>query len=109
MHMHEFPFEMVDWTDVKPTQHSGQTGTSTWRTRQWGKIRVRLVEYSAGYLADHWCSKGHIVFCLEGEMDTELADGRVFKLTPGKSYQVGDGASSHRSTSAQGAKLFIVD
>jgi hypothetical protein len=37
-----------------------------------GEIRVRKVEYSAGYKADHWCKKGHIILCTEGEMETEL-------------------------------------
>jgi len=68
-----------------------------------------LVEYSPGYLADHWCSKGHILFCLEGELHTALADGREFTLTPGMSYQVADQAEAHRSSTSTGVKLFIVD
>jgi quercetin dioxygenase-like cupin family protein len=80
-----------------------------WRTRTFGDIRVRMVEYTPGYLANHWCSKGHILLCLEGELETELADGRRFTLTPGVSYQVADGAEPHRSRTRIGAKLFIVD
>jgi len=80
-----------------------------WRTQNFGDIRVRLVEYSPGYSADHWCSKGHVLLCLEGELQTALADGKRFTLTPGKSYQVADGESSHRSSTKTGAKLFIVD
>lgn len=80
-----------------------------WRTRQLGEIRVRMVEYSPGYRADHWCSKGHVLLCLEGELHTELADGKVVVLTPGMSYQVADGAEPHRSVTETGAKLFIVD
>ena len=84
-----------------------------WRTRHFGpagnRIRVRMVEYSAGYLADHWCQKGHVLLCLEGRLDTELADGRRFTLLPGMSYQVADGAEAHRSSTATGARLFIVD
>ena len=80
-----------------------------WRTRQFGDVRVRRVEYTPGYLADHWCSKGHILLCLAGELETELEDGRRFVLTPGMSYQVADGAEAHRSRTAVGATLFIVD
>jgi quercetin dioxygenase-like cupin family protein len=68
-----------------------------------------MVEYSPGYLADHWCSKGHILLCLEGKLEIELEDGRRFTLTAGMSYQVGDNAEPHRSSTAIGAKLFIVD
>ena len=103
------PFGVTDWSSVEPTTHKGDTGVATWRTRQVGDIRVRLVEYSPGYLADHWCQKGHILFCVDGELGTELADGRSFTLRPGMSYQVADGAEPHRSRTAQGARLFIVD
>ena len=91
------------------TEHPGETGTGFWRTLMVGEIRVRMVEYSADYLADHWCSKGHILLCLEGELDTELADGKSFQLRPGMSYQAGDGEPPHRSSTKSGAKLFIVD
>jgi quercetin dioxygenase-like cupin family protein len=94
---------------VEPVEHPGETGTAIWRTRELNGIRVRLVEYSPGYRADHWCSKGHILLCLEGELQTELADGRRFILTPGISYHVADGAEPHRSSTSVGAKLFIVD
>lgn len=80
-----------------------------WRVRQFGDIRVRMVEYSAGYSADHWCQKGHILFCISGELRTELVDGRVFHLSAGMSYQVADGAEAHRSSTRTGAMLFIVD
>lgn len=107
--MRDIPFGTTDWSAVAPTLHPGQTGTATWRTQTFDGIRVRMVEYSPGYLADHWCSKGHILLCLEGELHTELADGRVFVLTPGVSYQVADGAEAHRSRTVGGARLFIVD
>jgi hypothetical protein len=94
---------------VPTTRHEGESGFATWRTRNFGDIRVRMVEYSPGYKADHWCSKGHILLLLEGEMETELADGRVFKMSPGVSYQVADNAEPHRSSTRSGAKLFIVD
>jgi hypothetical protein len=103
------PFEVVDWSAVEATEHPGVVGVARWRTRQLGDIRVRLVEYSPGYLADHWCSKGHILLVLDGELDTELADGRTFTLKPGMSYQVADGAAPHRSATRSGARLFIVD
>ena len=109
MKMSAIPFGTTDWSDVPPTEHKGETGVAIWRTRQFGDIRVRMVEYSPGYLADHWCQKGHILFCLEGQLDTALEDGRVFTLTPGTSYQVADGAEPHRSSTKIGAKLFVVD
>ncbi|MBU2533772.1 MAG: DHCW motif cupin fold protein [Alphaproteobacteria bacterium] len=109
MHMTAIPFGTTDWSTVEPTEHPGESGRAFWRTRNFGDIRVRMVEYTPGYLADHWCSKGHILFCLEGELATELADGRTFTLTPGMSYQVADNAEPHRSSTINGAKLFIVD
>ena len=107
--MQSIPFGTTDWTTIETTTHPGDTGTAFWRTQHFGEIRVRMVEYTPGYLADHWCKKGHILLCLEGELDTELEDGRTFKLTPGISYQVADNAEAHRSSTATGAKLFIVD
>ena len=109
MQMSGIPFGVTDWTGVEPVDYPGTTGKATWRTREFNGIRVRMVEYSAGYLADHWCSKGHIVFVVEGEFESELADGRKFRLTPGMSYQVADNAEAHRSFTATGVKLFIVD
>jgi len=109
MEMRGIPFGTTDWASVHPTEHPGETGCAFWRTRQFGAIRVRMVEYTPGYLADHWCEKGHILLCIEGELETELADGRVFTLRPGMSYQVADGAEPHRSRAPAGAKLFIVD
>ena len=109
MKMRDIPFEIADWANVPPTEHKGETGVAWWRTRQFGDIRVRMVEYSPGYRANHWCEKGHILLCLEGELQTELKDGRVMVLNPGMSYQVGDGMEPHLSFTATGAKLFIVD
>ena len=109
MDMKNIPFGTTDWSQIVPTEHKGETGTAYWRTRQFDTLRVRMVEYSPGYRADHWCSKGHILLCLEGELCTELADGRTFVLTPGVSYQVADNAEPHRSYTINGAKLFIVD
>ena len=109
MDMTNIPFGVTDWSTVEPTEHPGITGKATWRTQQFGDIRVRMVEYSPGYVADHWCEKGHILLCLDGRLETELADGRTFVLTPGVSYQVADHAEPHRSSTAIGARLFIVD
>ncbi|WP_322093171.1 DHCW motif cupin fold protein [Paraburkholderia bannensis] len=109
MQIAALPFETTQWDAVERTTHAGETGTASWRTQRFGEIRVRFVEYSAGYVADHWCSKGHVLLCLSGALITELADGRRFTLTPGMSYQVGDNAEAHRSSSPQGATLFIVD
>jgi quercetin dioxygenase-like cupin family protein len=109
MRMSDIPFGTTDWAEVPRTEHQGERGMAVWRTREFGGIRVRMVEYTPGYLADHWCTKGHILFCLEGELRTELRDGRAFTLRPGMSYQVADDAEPHRSSTEQGAKLFIVD
>jgi quercetin dioxygenase-like cupin family protein len=109
MKMSGFPFSTTDWAQVTVTEHPGETGVATWRTQNFGDIRVRVVEYSPGYLADHWCSKGHVLLCLDGELETQLADGKSVILRPGQSYQVADGESSHRSATKSGAKLFIVD
>ena len=105
----DIPFGTIDWNGVTGTVHDGETGTATWQTIQAGSIRIRRVTYSPGYRADHWCSKGHILFCVEGELHTELKDGRKFVLRRGMSYQVADDAEPHRSFTATGAKLFIVD
>ena len=109
MNIEHIPFGTTDWSTVTATTHAGETGTALWRTREFGAIRVRIVEYSANYLADHWCTKGHILFVLEGELETELADGRTVLLRPGMSYQVADNAEPHRSRTRGGAKLFVVD
>ena len=109
MKLTNIPFGATDWAHVSPERKSGERGWADWRTCQFGDIRVRLLEYSAGYQADHWCSKGHILFCLAGELTTELKDGRSYVLKPGMSYQVADGAEPHRSSTAVGAKLFVVD
>lgn len=109
MHMHNIPFGTTDWSAIEVTEHPGISGKALWRTQQFDTIRVRMVEYTPGYLADHWCEKGHILLCLEGRLETELVDGRKFILTPGMSYQVADHAEAHRSSTQIGAKLFIVD
>jgi hypothetical protein len=109
MKMQQIPFGVTDWSAVERSVHPGETGCAYWQTRQFGEHRVRMVEYAPGYRADHWCRKGHILLCLEGELHTELEDGRVFVLTPGMSYQVADDCDAHRSFTPGGARLFIVD
>jgi hypothetical protein len=104
------PFTMTDWASVPATEHPGETGQALWRTLTIGELRVRMVDDTPGYLADHWCDRGHVLYVLEGELDTELSDGRVFKLMPGMSYRASDsGDAAHRSSTRIGAKLFIVD
>jgi hypothetical protein len=102
-------FAVTDWEQVERIEHKGGRGAAFWRTRNFGVIRVRMVEYTPGYLADHWCSKGHILLCIEGQLETELKDGRRFSLGPGMSYQVADHMEPHRSSTETGAKLLIVD
>jgi hypothetical protein len=109
MKMLNIPFGITNWLEIDKTEHTGEKGVAFWRTKEFNDIRVRMVEYSPGYLADHWCSKGHILLCLEGELHTELSDGRKFILTPGLSYQVADNTEPHRSYTSTGVKLFIVD
>ena len=109
MNLNDIPFGVTDWQYIEPIEHDGDVGVARWRTKQFGTIRVRLVEYTPGYQANHWCRKGHILFCVAGELETELADGRLFRLSPGMSYQVADDAEPHRSRTATGATLFIVD
>ncbi len=107
--MAEILFTTTDWNALPATRHPGETGFALWKTIQYQGLRIRLVEYSPDYLADHWCEKGHILLCLEGEMLTELSTGEQFTLTKNMSYQVSDALSSHRSSTKTGAKLFIVD
>lgn len=107
--MPNIPFQTIDWALVEKTEYPGTTGIAYWQTVQLGGIRIRLVEYSKGYLADHWCNKGHIVYCLNGAFTTELETGEKIDLTKGDTYVVSDGLSSHRSISENGVELLIVD
>jgi quercetin dioxygenase-like cupin family protein len=108
MQIANVPFSVIDWSAVAAVDHPGEVGTARWRTVETGNLRVRMVEYSPGYVADHWCSRGHVLLVLTGELETELQDGRRFVLRPGTSYQVHDG-EPHRSVTRTGASLFIVD
>ena len=107
--MSNIPFQTIDWTSIEKVEYQGEIGVAFWQTIQFGGLRIRLVEYSNGYLADHWCQKGHIVHCLEGEFISELNTGEKVKLKKGETYVVSDNLSSHRSFSENGVKLLIVD
>jgi quercetin dioxygenase-like cupin family protein len=109
MRIDNVPFGVTDWDTVPRTEHAGETGMAWWRTLEIGNIRVRRVDYSPGYLADHWCSRGHVLYVLAGELVTELKDGREVTLKAGQSYQVADNDMPHRSRTTYGAHLFIVD
>ena len=107
--MSDIPFQTIDWTTVEKVEYKGETGTAFWQTIQLNGLRIRLIEYSKGYLADHWCQKGHIVHCLEGSFVSELKTGEKFILTKGMTYVVSDDLSSHRSVAENEVKLLIID
>lgn len=107
--MNSIPFQSIDWTAIEKIQYDGETGTAFWQTAKFNGFRIRLVEYSQGYLADHSCQKGHIVYCLEGEFVSELENGENIMLSKGMIYVVSDELSSHRSVSKNGVKLLIID
>jgi quercetin dioxygenase-like cupin family protein len=109
MKMPPLPMAVTNWPEIPATQHPGDSGVALWRTRNFGDVRVRMVEYSPGYKADHWCSKGHVLLCLDGLLKIEIQNGGTLELQAGQSYHVGDGDPPHRSHTADGAKLFIVD
>ena len=104
-----YPFQVVSWDSIAKTEHPGTTGMALWQTLQLDGLRVRIVDYSKGYLADHWCKKGHIVHCLEGEFTSEMEDGDKVTLSKGMTYIVSDDLSSHRSSTQTGVKLLIID
>ena len=103
------PFQTIDWTNIPKTEHKGENGYALWQTVQLPGLRIRIVEYSKGYLADHWCKKGHIVHCLEGEFNSELQNGEIFTLKKGMTYVVSDDLSSHRSNTTDGVNVMIID
>ena len=109
MKLAPFSFQTFDWSTIQKEERPGTTGFATWQVFMMNDVRIRMVEYSAGYLADHWCSKGHIIYCIEGEMETSLKDGRSYLLTTGMTYHVGDNCEAHQSRSKHGCRLFIVD
>jgi hypothetical protein len=109
MEIAAFPFQTLNWSGIEPEVHPGTTGSSSWKIFKMGDIRIRMVEHSAAYSADHWCEKGHIIYCIAGEMITKLQDGREFTLSAGMTYHVGDNSDVHSSRTKDGCHLFIVD
>ena len=109
MKIQQHPFETIEWRTIEKVRHTGEKGFALWQTIMMGDIRIRMVEYSAEYIADHWCNKGHVIYCIAGKMKTELIDGRIMKMKKGMTYHVGDDSMAHRSLSKKGCKLFIVD
>jgi quercetin dioxygenase-like cupin family protein len=109
MNIPPFPFQTIDWTTVPEERHEGETAFALWQVLKVGEIRVRRMSYAPGYKADHWCKKGHIIHCVEGEMVTELEDGRTMPLKAGMTYIVGDNCEAHRTYSEGGCLLFVVD
>lgn len=109
MELTHIPFTVTDWSTIPIIEHKGETGTAWWQTLELGCVRIRMVEYSPGYRADHWCKRGHVLLVLTGELTTELEDGRIFTLRPSMSYEVQHEGEAHRSSTGAGAKLFIVD
>ena len=102
-------FQTIDWEGIDKVEHAGETGMAYWQTKQYPGLRIRVVQYTSGYFADHWCRKGHIVHCLEGALVSELENGEKHLLSKGMTYVVSDELSSHRSVSEGGAKLLIID
>ncbi|MCX6134296.1 MAG: DHCW motif cupin fold protein [Ignavibacteriales bacterium] len=109
MAQYDIPFQVIDWLGIEQTGHKGQRGSAFWKTLQYPGLRIRIVTYSAGYIADHWCQKGHIVHCLEGELVTEHENGEKYLLKEGMTYVVSDDLSSHRSVAVKEVRLLIID
>ncbi len=110
MKIQDIPFTVTDWERITIEEYKGKAGTSYWQTFNKGDIRVRKIEYSPGYRADHWCSKGHILLILEGELFVQLKNGQEYTLTQGMSFLTGDDESNpHMAYSDKGARVFIVD
>ena len=110
MNFNPLPFTVVDWSAMPVTTFSGSSGTGSERILNMGDLRVRVVDFSAGYFADHWCDRGHVLFVLEGELVSQLKDGRRFVLKKGMSYQVSNsGDQPHRTFTPRAARVFIVD
>ncbi len=107
--MNSIPFLTLNWGKIEKIEHKGETGTSFIQSIRLNYIRIRIIEYSAVYIAAHWCQKGHIVHCLEGEFFSILENSDGFVLKKNMSFVVSEGMSSHRIASVSGAKLLIID
>ena len=102
--------DVTDWPNAPTSIQQGKSGTATVQTRQVGDIQLRVVSYSPGYTADHWCHKGHIVFVVSGILTIEHEDGQRHDVAAGASYHVADDdGAPHRVMSEAGATAFIVD
>jgi hypothetical protein len=109
MRLPPLPTGITDWSKLPPTAEPGASGSATMRTRDFGGIKLRLIDYSAGYRAGDWCDKAHIVYVIEGSLVVTHRDGRRFELTPGLAYHVADGEDGHQVSCEHGARIFIVD
>ncbi len=109
MSTQNIPFQTIDWSMVPITEQKGERGVAYSKTTQFQGLQIRIVEYSGGYAADHWCDKGHIVYCLEGELIIELKDDINYKLTEGMMFVISDELSSHRLVSETKVKVLIID
>jgi quercetin dioxygenase-like cupin family protein len=105
----DVPFSNIRWPEMPLSEQSGAVGYALSQTVETGNVRLRLVTFSPGYEADHWCSKGHVVFVLKGQLSTVLQDGRKFLTLQGESFCVGDNDGQHRAETDRGATVFIVD
>ncbi len=110
MKIKNVPFTITDWKNIETIEHKGESGTSFWLVFEKGNIRVRMVEYSPGFKSDHYCSRGHILLVLEGELYIKLKDGQTFLFVQGMSFQAEDDETNpHLAYTKNGAKVFIVD
>lgn len=110
MKLENLPIGAIDWSRVPAVVQPGETGTAAARTCDLGDIRLRLVAYSPGYKADHWCAKGHIIYVISGHLVIEHEDETRAVLSPGKSWHAPDNAGPpHRVLCEAGATVFIID
>ena len=110
MYITEVPYTNINWDEVPITKHSGETGFAYRRIFETGNVRLRLVEYSPGYRADHWCCRGHVIHLLDGEIKFELKDGSMVSLIKGMSCCLSDSKSiAHKALTESGAFLLIID
>jgi len=91
------------------TAETGEIGRSLAQTFELSGLRLRLVEYEAGYVADHWCDRGHVLHVVDGELTLELRDGRSMALRKGDCFVSDQDDASHRIRTAAGGTAFIVD
>lgn len=106
MELSGLPEAVVDWSRTPATKTAGATS----RAHKTNDVQLRVVDYDPGYLADHWCSKGHILYVISGSLTIEHGDGKAsYELAAGMSWQTADNGPPHRVRSTGGATVFIVD